>query len=66
MKTKIQNLPAYAMNYKYTVARFVDNEWWFWGSYNEPERAYYAAGVEGGTVFELGSFECGTFVGDGW
>lgn len=66
MKTKIQNLPAYAMNYAYTVARFVEGEWWFWGSWNELRKASHAAYEEGGEVFTLDEIECGDYRGDGW
>ena len=47
----IKNLPAYAENYKYVVARKVDGEWWFWGAYNVFQRASSDAWKIGGEVF---------------
>ena len=37
--THINNLPAYALNYEYTVARVVNGELWFWGAWDDESRA---------------------------
>ena len=36
---KINNLPNYAEDYKYIVVTLVDGELWFYGAYNEYEKA---------------------------
>lgn len=36
---KINNLPDYAKNYKFIVCSEVDNELWFYGAYNDYNRA---------------------------
>lgn len=61
--TTIQNLPAYAADYRYTVARFVEGEWWFWGAYDELRRASHAAFEEGGEVFETSEIVAGDYLG---
>ena len=35
----IQNVAEYAKNYKYIVARRVDGELWFWGAWNDRDKA---------------------------
>ena len=35
----INNLPAYANEYKYIVARRIDGELWFWGAWNDRNKA---------------------------
>ena len=35
----INNLPAYANGCKYIVARRVDGELWFWGAWNDRNKA---------------------------
>lgn len=47
----IKNLPDYANDYKYVVAREVDGDWWFWGAYNVFEKARSDAWRLGGEVF---------------
>lgn len=47
----IKNLPDYANNYTYVVARKVGGEWWFWGAYNTLEQASRAAWEINGEVF---------------
>ncbi len=32
---KVNNIPAYAKDYNYIVARNVDGELWFWGAYHD-------------------------------
>ena len=47
----IKNLPAYADEYKYVVARKADGDWWFWGAYNDFRAAGDAAWEIDGDVF---------------
>ena len=49
---KINNLPAYADNYKFVVARRIDGELWFWGAWNDRNKANEAAREIGGMVIE--------------
>ena len=35
----INNLPTYANEYKYIVARRVDGELWFWVAWNDRDKA---------------------------
>ena len=39
----INNLPAYAKEYKYIVVRKIDKELWFWGAWNDMDKANEAA-----------------------
>ena len=47
----INNMPRYAENYDYIVARRVDGEYWFWGAWNDRDRANEVALEEGCVVF---------------
>lgn len=47
---KINNLPEYAKDCKYIVVRLVDNEVWFWGAYEDLEKAYQSASEINGIV----------------
>ena len=47
---KINNMPDYANDYKYVVARIVDDDLWFWGAYNDYRKAINAAIDTGGIV----------------
>lgn len=40
---KVNNVPEYAAQYRYIVARLVDGDLWFWGAYGTMERATEAA-----------------------
>ena len=40
---KINNLPEYAKDCKYIVARIDGNDAWFWGAYEDSEKAYQSA-----------------------
>lgn len=51
MTITINNLPTYANEYKYIVARECDNEFWFYGAFDESDRANRAAKEVGGVVF---------------
>lgn len=48
----ILNVSTYALTCKYIVARFVDDEWWYYGAWNDADRAYAAALAEDGQVFK--------------
>lgn len=39
---------------KYTVARYVDCQWWFYGTYDDPVKAYEVANEVCGMIFENG------------
>jgi len=39
----IHNLPDYARTRNYIVVRVVDNEFWFWGAWDELDPAWDAA-----------------------
>ena len=39
----IKNLPAYANDYRYIVVRRVDGDLWFYGAWNELNRAIEVA-----------------------
>lgn len=46
----INNLPTYANEYPYIVARRVDGELWFWGAYDNRNEANRIALEIGGEV----------------
>ena len=48
----IYNVPTYAQDRAYIVARYVDDEYWFWGAYSDQAEADQVAQDIGGTVFE--------------
>lgn len=39
LNVKINNLKDYALDHKYIVARIVDDELWFWGAWDDDQRA---------------------------
>lgn len=39
----INNLPQYASEYEYIVAREVEDELWFWGAFSDSEKAEQVA-----------------------
>ena len=41
--TNINNLPDYAYDYRYIVARECEGELWFWGAYDGYMTAVFAA-----------------------
>lgn len=47
----IQNMPEYAWEYDFVVARECDGDFWFFGAYETEERAYEVALEVGGQVF---------------
>lgn len=58
---KINNLPDNYKNYAYVVARKVDGDLWFWGCYNDRNRANETALEEGGETWESAIVERGDF-----
>ena len=46
---KINNLPTEHKNY--VVARYCDDGWWYWGSYDALDKAYLTAEDVDGQVF---------------
>ena len=49
---QINNMPDIAWNRKYIVCRQMNNEYWYYGSYDDIERANYAAKeVDGWLIF---------------
>lgn len=46
----INNLPAYALFYNYIVVSCVNNEFWFYGSFNDHEQAMRIANEINGRV----------------
>lgn len=51
---KIMNMPAYADEYRYIVARECDGDLWFYGAYETEDRAYGVARQVRGVVVERG------------
>lgn len=47
----IKNVSGYGAGCKYLVAREVDGAWWFWGAWDEFDKAHDAAVEVGGQVF---------------
>ena len=43
LNTIVKNLSNYAINYKYIVASDVDGDLWFYGAWNDENRAYEVA-----------------------
>ena len=47
---KVNNLPEYAKNYNWLVCRVVDGALWFWGAFNDHDKAFETAMDVGGVV----------------
>ena len=47
---EIKNKPKYADGYKYIVVRECDNEYWFWGAYDDGNLASLAVLEIGGIL----------------
>lgn len=47
----INNMPNVEPE-KYVVARYCDGEWWYYGMYDNKEKAYAVSEEVGGYVFE--------------
>ena len=58
---KINNLPDNYKNYLFVVARKVDGDLWFWGCYNDRNRANEAALEMDGETWESAIVERGDF-----
>ena len=58
---KINNLPNNYKNYAYVVARRVDGDLWFWGCFNDRNRANEMALEESGETWATESVERGDF-----
>jgi hypothetical protein len=48
----IMFVPDYAYDHRYIVARECDNDWWFWGAYDDQFKATIAAEQIGGVVYD--------------
>lgn len=48
---KIKNCPDYVNKYEYVVAREVDGEFWFYGAYDDIEKAREVAAEINGIAF---------------
>lgn len=46
----VQNVPDYAMNSEWWVVRYDAGFLWFWGAYDDQDRAFEVATVENGMV----------------
>lgn len=49
---KINNVPKYANDYRFFVVREVDDEYWFYGAYDDRNRANNVAMQVDGIVIE--------------
>lgn len=58
---KINNLPDNYKNYAYVVARKVDGDLWFWGCYNDRNRANETALEMDGETWATESVKRGDF-----
>lgn len=50
---KVNNVPEYAMNYKYIVAIDCDDSLWFYGAWNNTEAAEKVAYENDGVVIPM-------------
>ena len=50
---KIKNIPMYAYEHEFVVAREVDGDMWFYGAYDSVEKAENVANEIGGWVFSM-------------
>ena len=50
MEKEVKNMPTYAANKEFIVARPVEGELWFWGSWNDEVKDRNAALDIGGVV----------------
>lgn len=49
---KINNIPRYSIDYKFFVVREIDDEYWFYGAYDNRNRANDVAMQIDGIVIE--------------
>ena len=52
---EIKNLPPY--HERYVLARYIDGNYWYWGSWNCEEEAYKVARNIGGHIFDRSNNE---------
>ena len=48
----IKNLPEYAIHHTYIVASICDSNLWFYGAWDDEDKAYKVAEVIGGVAIE--------------
>lgn len=48
----VKNLPEYAIHHTYIVASVCDSNLWFYGTWDDEDKAYEVAEVIGGVVIE--------------
>ena len=46
----LMNMPEYANDYEFVIAREVDGDYWFWGAYEDGFKADRIANEIGGVV----------------
>lgn len=51
-RVKVNNVPEYAEEYRYLVVRDVEGKLWFWGAWNDENKARTVAREVGGLVVE--------------
>lgn len=52
LKLIINNLPDYATNYNYIVASVLDGDLWFYGAWDNEDKAYDMARIINGVVIK--------------
>ena len=52
LKSIIKNLPEYAIYHNYIVTSVCDSNLWFYGAWDDEDKAYEVAEVIGGVVIE--------------
>lgn len=52
LKLIINNLPDYAINYNYIVASVLDGDLWFYGAWDNEDKAYDMARIINGAVIK--------------
>ena len=66
---KVNNMKGYARDRKYTVIRMVDGEAWFYGAWDDADKAIRQAIEEGGHVIPTSAIDADSAtdsVVDGW
>lgn len=52
LKSIINNLPDYAIHHNYIVTSICDSNLWFYGAWDDEDKAYEVAEMIGGVVIE--------------
>lgn len=52
LNTIINNLPGYAIHHNYIVTSVCDNSLWFYGAWDDEDKAYEVAEMIGGVVIK--------------